>query len=164
MFLPLIIGTGHYPSILIHLPLIIGTFTPKIMNACREWKNVRRNLQQFDDDFFLYSCSLLKYGNDSQFCYEQGKKSSNHSLESGMSLYSSGVLFIFMLWQNVVSRVFTTLTIVIRKPFVNSDIYNMMMIPGPSSVTQRTKNLKRWVIFQDFCPLCSNGQLYINTV
>mgnify|MGYP007048367395 CR=1 FL=1 len=114
--------------------------------------------------FFLYSCSLLKYGNDSQFCYEQRKKSSNHSLESGMSLYSSGVLFIFMLWQNVVSRVFTTLTIVIRKPFVNSDIYNMMMIPGPSSVTQRTKNLKRWVIFQDFCPLCSNGQLYINTV
>ena len=113
-------------------------------------KNVRWNLQQFDD-FFLYSCSLLKYGNDSQFCYEQGKKSSNHSLESGMSLYSSGVLFIFMLWQNVVSRVFTTLTIVIRKPFVNSDIYNMMMIPGPSLQLHRgPKSSKNESFFKTF--------------
>ena len=126
-------------------------------------KNVRWNLQQFDD-FFLYSCSLLKYGNDSQFCYEQQKKFYPFIRKWNVIVFIRSFIYIYALTKCCLSCIYNSDN---RNKKTLCQFWYLQYDDDPrafSSVTQRTKILKKWVIFQDFCPLCSNGQLYINTV
>ena len=99
-FLPLIIGTSNHNSIFTPLlsghlikwcfcpslsgqdiippfwyiyPSLLGHLPPKLWMLAENEKmsaGIFSNLMMI---FFLYSCSLLKYGNDSQFCYEKQK-------------------------------------------------------------------------------------------